>query len=107
VNLPAAEGARAVGLQLGEGREADVYAYGTDAMLKLYRPGFGGHQAEAAALRALDGHGAGRPVRRGQSDIAGRLLGCGEPGAVTEECADRWRGDGPMPGTELRTASSP
>lgn len=40
---------------LGTGREAEVYACGETAVLKLYRPGFGGHQAEAAALRSLDG----------------------------------------------------
>ncbi|MGX7674465.1 hypothetical protein [Plantactinospora sp. DSM 117369] len=34
-----------------------MYAYGDDAVLKLYRPGFGGHRAEAAALANLDGHG--------------------------------------------------
>ena len=40
---------------LGAGREAEVYAWGDGAVLKLYRPGFGGHGAEATALRALDG----------------------------------------------------
>src|SRR6266508_1571131 len=40
---------------LGAGREAEVYAWGDEAVLKLYRPGFGGHRAEAAALRSLDG----------------------------------------------------
>jgi hypothetical protein len=40
---------------LGAGREAEVYAWGEGAVLKLYRPGFGGHRAEAAALRSLDG----------------------------------------------------
>jgi aminoglycoside phosphotransferase (APT) family kinase protein len=42
---------------LGVGREAEVYAWGDGAVLKLYRPGFGGHRAEAAALQALDGAG--------------------------------------------------
>jgi len=42
---------------LGAGREADVYAYGDDAVLKLYRPGFDGHRNETAVLRSLDGHG--------------------------------------------------
>jgi aminoglycoside phosphotransferase (APT) family kinase protein len=45
-----------VGAKLGEGREADVYAYGS-AVLKLYRPGFGGHATESQTLRCLDGHG--------------------------------------------------
>jgi len=43
------------GPRLGAGREAEVYAWGDAAVLKLYRPGFGGHRAEAAALRSLDG----------------------------------------------------
>jgi hypothetical protein len=42
------------GPRLGAGREAEVYAWGDTAVLKLYRPGFGGHHAEAAALRSLD-----------------------------------------------------
>ena len=49
--------ARAMGPQLGAGREADVYAFGDDAVLKLYHPGFGGHRAETVALRSLDGRG--------------------------------------------------
>lgn len=43
-------------IKLGAGREAEVYAYGDDAVVKLYRPGFGGHRAEAVALSNLDGH---------------------------------------------------
>ena len=46
-----------LGAKLGAGREADVYAWGVDAVVKLYRPGFGGHRAEAKALAALNGHG--------------------------------------------------
>jgi aminoglycoside phosphotransferase (APT) family kinase protein len=46
-----------LGARLGAGREADVHAWGADAVVKLYRPGFGGHRAEAQALAALDGHG--------------------------------------------------
>lgn len=65
---------------LGAGREAEVYAWGADAVLKLYRPGFAGHQAEAAALIALDGH-----------HIAPRLLDVvdrdGRPGLVLERIA--------------------
>src|SRR5690349_20849299 len=41
---------------LGAGRDADVYACGDATVLKLYRPGFRGHRAEAATLRSLDGH---------------------------------------------------
>lgn len=46
-----------IGAKLGAGREADVHAWGDDAVVKLYRPGFGGHRAEAQALAKLDGHG--------------------------------------------------
>lgn len=52
------DGAAQLGRRLGTGREADVYAWGgTGAVLKLYRPGFGGHRTEAAALRSLHGRG--------------------------------------------------
>jgi hypothetical protein len=54
--VPAASDA-AIGPKLGEGREAEVYLWGHDAVLKLYRPGFGGHHHEALALVALAGHG--------------------------------------------------
>ncbi|MEO5922019.1 MAG: phosphotransferase [Pseudolysinimonas sp.] len=46
------------GPRLGAGREAEVFAWGDDAVLKLYRPGFHGYEAEALALRYLDGRGA-------------------------------------------------
>jgi hypothetical protein len=46
-----------IGVKLGSGREADVHAWGGDAVVKLYRPGFGGHRAEAVALSTLDGYG--------------------------------------------------
>jgi aminoglycoside phosphotransferase (APT) family kinase protein len=52
-----ADGSAAPADKVGAGREADVYAHGEAAVLKLYRPGFGGHRAEATALRALDGAG--------------------------------------------------
>jgi Ser/Thr protein kinase RdoA (MazF antagonist) len=42
-----------LGPKLGEGREAEVYARGTDAVVKLYRPGFRGHLAESLALAQL------------------------------------------------------
>ncbi len=45
-----------IGAKIGAGREADVHAWGDDAVVKLYRPGFGGHRAEAQALASLDGH---------------------------------------------------
>jgi Phosphotransferase enzyme family len=47
----------AAGEKLGEGREAEVFAWGDGAVLKLYRPGFEGHQVEALTLGRLDGHG--------------------------------------------------
>lgn len=43
-----------LGPRLGAGREAEVFAWGDAAVLKLYRPGFGGHGTEATALRSLD-----------------------------------------------------
>ncbi|MEJ3747001.1 phosphotransferase [Actinomycetes bacterium KLBMP 9797] len=46
-----------IGIKLGVGREAEVYAWGDDAVVRLYRSGFGGHRAEAVALSNLDGHG--------------------------------------------------
>jgi len=46
-----------LGAKLGAGREAEVHTWGADAVVKLYRPGFSGHRAEADALGALDGHG--------------------------------------------------
>lgn len=72
----AGEGA-GLGPRLGVGREAEVYAWGADAVLKLYRPGFGGHRAEAAALTALDGH----HIAPGLIDVADRD---GRPGLVLE-----------------------
>ena len=45
------------GAMLGAGREADVYSDGDAAVLKLYRPGFGGHRTESMALRSLEDHG--------------------------------------------------
>lgn len=47
-----------LGSKIAHGREADVYAWGDDEVVKLFRPGFGGHTAEAAALRRLDGTSA-------------------------------------------------
>jgi aminoglycoside phosphotransferase (APT) family kinase protein len=66
-----------IGPKVGEGREAEVYAWGDDAVVKLYRPGYLGHRAEAVALATLDGHG-----------LAPRLLDVvdrdGRPGLVLE-----------------------
>jgi hypothetical protein len=47
----------ALGARLGAGREAEVFAWGDDAVLKLFRPGFRGDVAESAVLRQLDGRG--------------------------------------------------
>jgi aminoglycoside phosphotransferase (APT) family kinase protein len=49
--------AGALGPRLGEGREAEVYARGDDAVVKLYHAGYHGHRAEASALSHLDGQG--------------------------------------------------
>ncbi len=66
-----------IGAKAGEGREAEVYAWGDDAVVKLYRPGYLGHRAESVALANLDGH-----------SVAPRLIdivGCdGRPGLVLE-----------------------
>jgi hypothetical protein len=53
-----------IGLKIAEGREAEVYAWASGAVVKLYRPGYGGHATEASALAALEG-----------GDVAPRLLG--------------------------------
>jgi hypothetical protein len=46
-----------IGPMLGAGREAEVYSWGADAVIKLYRPGYLGHRAEALALAQLDARG--------------------------------------------------
>lgn len=46
-----------IGPRLGAGREAEVFAWDDETVLKLYRPGFHGHEAEAMALQHLDGRG--------------------------------------------------
>ncbi len=46
-----------IGAKLGAGREADVYAWGDDAVVKVYRPGFPGHHTEALVLASLSGLG--------------------------------------------------
>ena len=69
-----------IGPMVGEGREAEVYAWGDDAVVKLYRPGYLGHHGESVALAALDGHG-----------LAPRLIDIVErdarPGLVLERLA--------------------
>jgi aminoglycoside phosphotransferase len=53
-------GAGGIGHKLGEGREAEVFAWGHDEVVKLYRPGYRGHEAETTVLAQLDGR-AGAP----------------------------------------------
>ena len=60
-----------LGSKIAHGREADVYAWGDDEVIKLFRPGFGGHAAEAAALTQLHGTGAA-PRLVDTVDIDGR-----------------------------------
>jgi Ser/Thr protein kinase RdoA (MazF antagonist) len=60
-----------IGAKIAEGREAEVHAYDTDTVVKLYRPGYLGHLAEASALAALDGHGVA-PRAFGTITIDGR-----------------------------------
>ncbi len=79
------DGSTALGPLVGSGREAEVYAWGDTAVLKLYRPGFGGHRAEAAVLRSLD-DAAGAGVAPRLLDVVDRD---GRTGLVLE------RFDGP------------
>lgn len=69
-----------IGPRIGVGREAEVYAWGADAVVKLYRDGFDGHLAEAAALAGL----AGRHVAPELVDVVTRD---GRPGLVLERVA--------------------
>lgn len=48
-----------IGAKIGEGREAEIFAWGDDAVLKLYRPGLRGHYSEVRALATLAGQAAG------------------------------------------------
>ncbi|MFI2489107.1 phosphotransferase [Promicromonospora kroppenstedtii] len=68
------------GPRIGVGREAEVYAWGADAVVKLYRDGFDGHRAEAAALAALAGH-------RVAPDLVEVVEREGRPGLVLERVA--------------------
>jgi Ser/Thr protein kinase RdoA (MazF antagonist) len=80
------DGSTTLGPALGVGREAEVYSYGDAAVLKLYRPGFGGHRTEAAALRALAGQG-----------IAPKLVDVVDRGGRTGLVVER------VPGSDLLT----
>lgn len=61
-----------IGPKLAEGREAEVYAWnGNAAVLKLYRPGYSGYLAEAAALASLDSAGVA-PRLIEAADVDGR-----------------------------------
>jgi Ser/Thr protein kinase RdoA (MazF antagonist) len=60
-----------IGRKIAEGREAEVYAWDGDAVLKLYRPGFLGDVAEASALATLENGGAA-PRLIGAVEIDGR-----------------------------------
>jgi aminoglycoside phosphotransferase (APT) family kinase protein len=60
-----------LGLKIAEGREAEVYAWDGGAVLKLYRPGYLGHVAEASALATLESSEvAPRPI--GTVEMDGR-----------------------------------
>jgi len=61
-----------IGARLGAGREAEVYEWGNDAVVKLYRPGFLGHRAEASTLATLHGHAAA-PKLLGTVEQDGRV----------------------------------
>jgi aminoglycoside phosphotransferase (APT) family kinase protein len=60
-----------IGRKIAEGREAEVYAWEGDAVLKLYRPGFLGHVAEASSLATLESGGVA-PRLLGAVEIDGR-----------------------------------
>ena len=75
-----AAGGPRIGPRIGVGREAEVYAWGGDAVVKLYRSGFDGHRAEATALTGLAGH----DVAPGLVDV---LTWDGRPGLVLERVA--------------------
>jgi hypothetical protein len=67
-----------IGALLGAGREAEVYAWGRDAVVKLYRAGHHhGHHAEALALTSLAGHS----IAPGLVDVVEHD---GRPGLVLE-----------------------
>ncbi|MFD7023779.1 phosphotransferase [Promicromonospora sukumoe] len=69
-----------IGPRIGVGREAEVYAWGPDAVVKLYRSGFDGHHNEALALAGL----AGYRVAPALVDVVTRD---GRPGLVLERVA--------------------
>ncbi|MFI8523863.1 phosphotransferase [Promicromonospora sukumoe] len=69
-----------IGPRIGVGREAEVYAWGPDAVVKLYRSGFDGHHTEALALAGL----AGYRVAPALVDVVTRD---GRPGLVLERVA--------------------
>jgi Ser/Thr protein kinase RdoA (MazF antagonist) len=60
-----------IGDKIAQGREAEVYAWGEEAVLKLYRPGYYGYEAESAALARLDGVGVA-PGLIGAVEVEGR-----------------------------------
>ena len=61
-----------IGLKIAQGREAEVYAWKDDAVVKLYRPGYLGHVAEASALSTLQRTGGTSPRLIGVVEIDGR-----------------------------------
>src|SRR5689334_1089770 len=60
-----------IGARMGAGREAEVFAWGDDAVIKLYRAWFTGHVVESQALLALAGH-AVAPLLRDVVERDGR-----------------------------------
>ncbi|GAA2228245.1 aminoglycoside phosphotransferase family protein [Promicromonospora sukumoe] len=77
---PVPAGPNSIGPRIGVGREAEVYAWGPDAVVKLYRSGFDGHHTEALALAGL----AGYRVAPALVDV---VTGDGRPGLVLERLA--------------------
>lgn len=67
--------------KIAEGREAEIFESGDEAVLKLYRNAGMGHEAEAAALTAISEAGGPAPRLLGRVEIDGR------PGLLIERIA--------------------
>lgn len=67
--------------KIAEGREAEIFEWDPNAVLKLYRNAGMGHEAEAAALAAISSAGAPAPQLLGRVEIDGR------PGLLIERIA--------------------
>lgn len=71
------------GTKIAEGREAEVFEWDENSVLKLYRPGYLGYLSESAALSALERSGGPAPRVFDTVEIDGRT------GLVLERLAGR------------------